>query len=93
MAKIVRLTAISLIARQIIRLLPRVILLRLIVPISPPAGRVSQGARPKFEHAMLFFFRRNGSLGFHCCQLRDILILFSTLASRLTENVDMAQLR
>jgi hypothetical protein len=53
---------------------------------------VGQGARPEFEHAMLLF-RRNGLLGLHCCQLRDILILFSTLATRLTENVDMARMR
>ena len=37
----------------------------------------------------MLFFRRNGPLGFHCCQLRDILILFSTLATRLdSKNVN-----
>jgi hypothetical protein len=34
--------------------------------------------------------RRNGPLGLHCCRSRDILILFSTLADHLTDNVGMA---
>jgi len=41
----------------------------------------------------MLVFRRNGLLGFHCCQLRGIVVLFSTLALRLTENVDMAGMR
>jgi hypothetical protein len=44
----------------------------------------------------MLFFRCNGPLGFHWCQLRDMLMLFSTLATRLTGNVgmnvDMAQM-
>jgi hypothetical protein len=47
--------------------------------ICPPGRRVGQGARPELEHTMLFL-RDNGLLGLHWCQLRDILILFSTLA-------------
>jgi hypothetical protein len=54
-----------------------------------PNLKADRVARPEFEHLMLFL-RRNGPLGFHCCQSRDILILFSTLATRLTENVGMA---
>ena len=92
MAKIVRFIPVSLIARQVIRLLPGVLLKTLVARGPPPARRVGQGARPEFEHAMLIF-RRNGLLGLHCCQLRDILVLFSTLATRLTENVDMARMR
>jgi hypothetical protein len=53
---------------------------------------VSHGARPELDHAMLFF-RCNGPLGFHWYQSRDILILFSTLATPLTENVGMARMR
>ena len=92
MAKIVRFIPVSLTARQVIRLLPGVLPKSLVASGPPPARRVGQGARPEFEHAMLLF-RRNGLLGLHCCQLRDILILFSTLATRLTENVDMARMR
>jgi hypothetical protein len=83
-AKIVRFIAISLVARQVVRLLRGVVLKRLVARVPRPAGRASQGSRPKFEHAMLFL-RRDGLLGFHCCQLRDILVLFSTLARCLTE--------
>src|SRR6202048_1713781 len=66
LAKIVRLIPVSLIARQVT---PRV-LLSLVAQVPPPTRRVSQGAWPEFEHAMLFF-RGNGPLGFHCCQLRE----------------------
>jgi hypothetical protein len=92
MAKIVRLIPVALIARQIIRLLQRVFLLNLPSQISPLTRRMGQGARPEFEHAMLFL-RLNGPLGFHCCQLRDILVSFSTPATRLTENVDVTRIR
>src|SRR6266478_1830358 len=54
LAKIVRLIPVSLIARQVVRLTLRV-LLRLAARIPPPTRRVGQGARPEFEHAMLFF--------------------------------------
>ena len=92
MAKIVRLIPVALIARQIIRLLQRVFLLSLPAQISPLTRRMGQGARPEFEHAMLFL-RWYGPLGFHCCQLRDILVSFSTPATRLTENVDVTRIR
>jgi hypothetical protein len=81
MAKIVRFTAVTLITRQIIGFLPELVK-GAVAWVSSPAWRVSQGARPEFKHAMLFF-RCNGSLGFHCCQSRDMLILFSTLARSL----------
>jgi hypothetical protein len=32
----------------------------------------------------MLVFRRNGLLGLHCCQLRDIDMLFNMLARRLT---------
>ncbi len=35
----------------------------------------------------MLFFRRNGPLGFHCCQLRDILILSSTLRGRVSQKM------
>jgi len=92
LAKIVRFTPVSLIARQIIRLWPGVLLKSLVGRLPLPTRGVSHGARPEFEHAMLFL-RCNGPLGFHWCQSRDILILFSTLAMRLTENVGMARMR
>jgi hypothetical protein len=91
MAKIVRLIAGALIARQVVRLRLRVLLL-LPAQLRPLARPMDQGARPELEHAVLFL-RRNGLLGFHCCQFRDILILFSTPAARLTENVGMARMR
>jgi hypothetical protein len=92
LAKIVRFSPVSLIARQIIRLWPGVLLKSLAGRLPPPARRVSHGARPELEHAMLFF-RCNGPLGFQWYQSRDILILFSTLATPLTENVGMARMR
>src|ERR1700729_1873737 len=58
----------------------------------PLTRRMGRGARPELEHPMLVL-RRYGPLGFHCCQLRDILTVFSTLAARLAENVDMARMR
>jgi hypothetical protein len=91
MAKIVRLIPVSLIARQVIRLLLDILLLKCLAQAFPLTWRVSRGARPEFEHAMLFF-RLDGPLDFHWCQLRDILMLFSTLVGRLTENV-MAPMR
>jgi hypothetical protein len=48
-----------------------------------PALRLHHGARPELEHAVLFF-RGNGLLGFHGFQFRNVLMLFSTLAARLT---------
>jgi len=92
LAKIVRFIPVSLIARQIVRFLPGLLRLGLLAQLAPPTGRVSQGARPEFEHAMLFF-RGSGPLGLHWCQLRDILMLFSTLARRLPDDVDMARMR
>ncbi len=92
MAKIVRFIAVSIVARQVVRLLRGVVLTRLVTDVPQPTRRASQGARPEFEHAMLLL-RRDGLLGFHWCQLRDILILFSTLARGLTENVGMARMR
>ena len=91
-AKIVRFAAVPFIARQIVRLLPDVLRWSVAARVSPLARWMRQRARPEFEHAMLFF-RRNRLLDFHCCQLRYIVVLFSTLAMRLTENVDMAGMR
>jgi hypothetical protein len=96
--KIIRFVPVSRIARQIVGLLPGVLLLSLLArvspltKVSPLTRRMSQGARPEFEHAMLIC-RRCGLLGLHCCQLRDILISLSTLATRLTYKVDMARMR
>ena len=78
----------ALIARQVIGLGAGAFRLRLLAPVTLPALRADRVAWPEFEHPMLFF-RRNGPLGFHCCQFRDILMLFSTLATRLTDNVGM----
>jgi hypothetical protein len=110
MTKIVRFFPVALIPRQVIRLLPGVLLASVFLPsvfmrsvlmrsfrakVSLRTRRPSRATRPEFEHAMLFF-RCNGPLGFHLCQLRDMLMLFSTLATRLTGNVgmnvDMAQM-
>jgi hypothetical protein len=52
--------------------LPGILRRNLSARFSPLARRARQGARSEFEHAMLFF-RRNGLLGFHVCQLRNIL--------------------
>jgi hypothetical protein len=41
----------------------------------------------------MLVIRRNGPLGFHCCQLRDIVTLFSTLAACHIWKVDMARMR
>jgi hypothetical protein len=57
-----------------------------------PTRSVSRVARAKFEHTMLLF-RRNGLLGFHCCQLQEVLLQFSTLDTPLTDNVGMAPVR
>jgi hypothetical protein len=91
MTKIVRFIPVPRIARQVVLLLS-LLVLSLIAQFLPLTRRVNQGAWPEFEHTVLFF-RRNGPLGFHWSQLRNILILFSTLATRLTENVDMARMR
>src|SRR3981081_4639674 len=60
MTKIVSLVMVALIARQIVRLAPGVPLTRLVTRLSPQARRLSEGARPELEHAMLFF--RSGTL-------------------------------
>lgn len=90
MAKIVRLIPGAFIARQVVGLGIGGCRLNLPARVALPNLKADRVARPEFEHLMLFL-RRNGPLGFHCCQSRDILILFSTLATRLTENVGMAQ--
>ena len=45
---------------------------RLRVQVLSPARRQSRVTRPKLQHAVLFF-RRDGPLVFHCCQLRESL--------------------
>ena len=91
MAKIVRFFPVAFIARQIVR---RAMFLNG-VALVPALGRRSQGSRTKLKHAVLPIRRdrrrNNGPLGFHWCQLRDILNLFSTLATRLPENVGMTR--
>jgi hypothetical protein len=91
MAKVVRLIAGAFIARQVIRFGTGVFRLGLPARVALPALRAERTAWPEFEHAMLLL-RRNGPLGFHCCRSRDILMLFSTLATCLTDNVDMARI-
>src|SRR3984893_3344314 len=93
--KIVRFVAVPLVAGQIVRLGLGVFVERPVTRLPSSARRVNQGARPKLEHAMLFFryVRRNRPLGLHGYQLRDILMSFSTPATRLTENLGMARLR
>ncbi len=90
-AKIVRLFPGALIARQIVRL---AMFLNRVVQYPALTRRRSHGSRPELEHAVLPVrrdrSRNNGPLGFHWCQLRDILNLFSTLAARLPENVGTA---
>jgi hypothetical protein len=41
----------------------------------------------------VLIIRGNGPLGLHCCQLQDILTLFSTVAACRIEKVDMARMR
>jgi hypothetical protein len=96
MAKVVRLVTRSLEAGQIIGLTQGLFVLSSGAGICSPAGRVSQSPGPELEHAVLFsliFRGNNGPLGFHGCQLRDILTLSSTLAAQITGNVDMARMR
>src|ERR1700738_5110944 len=92
MAVIVRLFPVALIARQIVRLGLGVLVRGMVAEASPLPRRVSEGTRTELEHAMLFF-RRNGPLGLHWCQLRNNLLLSSTLATRITKNVGMAGIR
>src|SRR6185437_14943105 len=89
MAKVVRLIPGTLIARQVVGLGIGAFRLNLPARVALPTLKADRVARPEFEHLMLLL-RRTGPLGFHCCQSRDILILFSTLAMPLTENVGMA---
>ncbi len=91
MAKVVRFIPGAFIARQVIGLGTGVFRLSLPTRVTLPTRRADRVARPELEHPMLFL-RRNGPLGFHCCQSRDILMLSSTLATRLTENVGMARI-
>jgi len=79
MAKIIRFVPGLRMARQIVRRLPGVLPWRRLTGVCAPTRRMGQGARPEFEHAMLFV-RRHGLLGVHCCQLRVILMLSSTPA-------------
>src|SRR3954471_1977355 len=83
-AKVVRFVPLSLIARQIIRLVRSVVPRSLAAGVFWPAWRVSQGARPEFHHAVLFF-GRDGLLGFHWSQLRSITDIISTIVRRLIE--------
>jgi hypothetical protein len=102
MAKIIRFIPAALIARQIIGRWPAVLglslglNLKLSLPAqsrrAPLTRRMGRGARPELEHPMLFL-RHNGPLGIHWHQLRDILVLFSTPATRLAGNVGMARMR
>ena len=89
MAKVVRFIPGAFIARKVIGLGKGVLRLCLPARVTLPTLRAERVAWPEFEHPMLFL-RRNGPLGLHCCQSRDILILFSTLATHLTDNVGMA---
>ena len=86
MAKVVRFILGAFIARQVIGLGTGVFRLSLPARVTLPTLRADRVAWPELEHPMLFL-RRNGPLGFHCCQSRDILILLSTLATHLTDNV------
>jgi hypothetical protein len=89
MAEVVRFIPGAFIARQVIGFGAGVFRLSLPARVTLPTLRADRVAWPKFEHPMLFF-RRNGPLGLHCCRSRDILILFSTLATHLTDNVGIA---
>ena len=90
MAKIVRFFPGPLVARQVIRLVSDILLESRLARIAQPSRRARRGARPELEHAVLFF-RRDGPLGFHCCQLRDHPDLcLARPHVRLTENVDTA---
>jgi hypothetical protein len=91
MAKVVRFIAGAFIARQIIRFGTNGFRLSLPARETLPTRRADRVARPELEHPMLVL-RRYGPLGFHCCRSRDILILSSTLATCLTDNVGMARL-
>jgi len=65
MTEIVRFVPGLRMARQIVRRLPGILPLRPVIGVGAPARRMRQGARPEFEHAMLFV-RRHGLLGVHC---------------------------
>ena len=91
MAKVVRFVPGTFVARQVIGLGRGDFRLSLPALVSLPAQRADRVARPEFEYPMLVI-RRNGPLGFHCCQSREILILSSTLVTRLTDNVGMARI-
>lgn len=88
-AEVVRLIPGVFIARQVIGLGTGVFRLSLPARGTLPTLRADRVAWPEFEHPTLFF-RRYGPLGLHCCRSRDILILLSMLAARLTDNVGMA---
>ena len=91
MAKVVRFIPGAVITRQVIRLGTNGFRLSPPMRVTLPTRGADRVARPELEHPMLLL-RRNGPLGFHCCRSRDILMLFSTLATCLTDNVDMARI-
>jgi hypothetical protein len=91
MAKVVRLIPGAVIARQVIRLRTSGFRLSPPMRVTLPTRGADRVARPELEHPMLLL-RRNGPLGLHCCRSRDILMLSSTLATHLTDNVGMAPL-
>jgi hypothetical protein len=72
LAKVVRFISRLLVTRQVVRVFRSVLPERVVAFVTPPVRRMSCSARPKPEHAVLFF-RRDGLLVFHCCQLRHIV--------------------
>jgi hypothetical protein len=82
---IVSLFPIALIARQVVGYLKLMDKWRIISALGD--GRA--GARPKLEHAVLFFWRGryNGLLGSHGCQLRGGSVPFSMPAFYLEEEI------
>jgi hypothetical protein len=91
MAKVVRLIPGAVIARQVIRLRTSGFRLSPPMRVTLPTRGADRVARPELEHPMLLL-RRNGPLGLHCCRSQDILMLSSTLATHLTDNVGMARI-
>jgi hypothetical protein len=71
LAKVIRVIPGALIARQIIGL--GTVVFRFSRPglVIRPARRTDRVAWPELEHLMLLL-RRNGPLGFHCCQSRGL---------------------
>jgi hypothetical protein len=86
MPEIVRFVVDPLVARQVVRLL--LVLASGVPPhLATPGRRSGHAARPELEHPVLFLLRCDGLLGLHGCQLQENVMLSSTFAVPITDNV------